>query len=84
MRRISGMAAAAALALAAAGCAPAMPGMMSFSFRPACSPMQWNAYRSTRIMQTRQQVAQIQARYGLSRYNSVGGSSNSLVSGECR
>jgi hypothetical protein len=82
MRRMAGLAAAAAVALAAAGC---VPGMMSVSFRPACSPMQWNAYRSTRIMQTRQQVAQIQAKYGLSRYASVGGAgSNSLVSGECR
>jgi hypothetical protein len=80
MRRIGWMV-AGAVALATAGCAP---GAIGFAFRPACSPMQANAYHATRIMQTRQQVAQIQAQYSLSRYASVGGSgSNRLVSGEC-
>lgn len=82
MRRIVGMVAAGAVALAAAGCAP---GMVGFAFRPACSPMQAHAYRTTSILQTRQRVAQIQARLMPGgQYATIGATSRSLANGECR
>ena len=84
MRKLGGLMLAAALALGAAGCAPQLIGTQ-VAFRPACSPMQARAYRTTSIMQTRQRVSQIQARYSFSgRAMQMGSTSSALASGECR
>jgi hypothetical protein len=84
MRRFCMAAMAGAVALTAGGCAPLISAT-SFNFQPSCSPMQASAYKTTSIMQTRNRVAQIQARYSLSHSaTSYGVVSKSLVSGECR
>jgi hypothetical protein len=84
MRRMTRAMVAAGMLLVSGGCAM-MPLSTRFSFRPACSPMQARAYRTTSIMQTRQRVSQIQARYSFSgRAMQMGSTSSALASGECR
>ena len=84
MGRFRGLAVAGCVALATGACAPNLVGL-GFRATPACPVMQARAYRTTSIMDTRQRVQQVQARYSLSRgYTSVGTTSKALVSGECR
>ena len=84
MGRFRGLALAGAVVLTTGACAPGLTGL-GFRVAPACPVMQARAYRTTSIMATRQKVLQIQSRYSPTRrYSPVGGTSNALVSGECR
>jgi len=84
MGRFRGLALAGAVVLATGACAPGLTGL-GFRVAPACPVMQARAYRTTSIMATRQKVLQIQSRYSLAHSaTSIGGTSNAMVSGECR
>jgi hypothetical protein len=84
MRKLRGLAVVGVMAVASGACAPTLTGY-GFNVMPSCPVYQARAYRTTSIMATRQRVQQIQARYSLSHSStSIGATSNSMVSGECR
>ena len=84
MRAIRGLVLAAGSTVGSGGCAT-LPMTMQGAYRPACTPMQARAYRTTSIFQTRQRVAQIQAKYSIARISNVGAAGwRAASSGECR